>query len=782
MRRQALILGLSLLSLTVGVTFPGRSVAQPSQPMAGGMPNLARIVGKPLPDAGMPHGTVSVRVARKMPVNAVADVEVTALIRNAGGDMRKRTAKTDSGGRALFEGSHRATPSKPASKWTARSRVGRAHRPAHRRSQDDADLARQAGGGDEAAGEGEGEASRFTMGATAGTAVPDPSMATGTLEVRPLDETGAPIPNHPVVLGDGGQGQQGRHQKGHHRCLGRGSVCGPAHRRRDRLRRRRRMARDSTRDVPVRHAEDRRGARGGTGPGPDGRDQRDHDWAGARIIVFLNEDRLIIREMLPIENTSDKMFDPGPGAVEIPLPKGHVSTEVNEGERKVEVRKDHGVAVHGAISPRGAMVNTPGHDAGNEIDFMFGLPFDGETREFEQPVPTGIGPFTLITQQVEGHDIRATGPGVGAREERTLNGRKFWVMPVEGVSAGGALRFAIGGLPSTDSTGRNVAGGLTLFLIAAAIFMREARERRVAPAMARAARRTRSEADWWTDARLCSAPSSRSSRKRGRPAPARPPSDASSSSPSSSRFIAVSPPGTSSARHERQPPPAGGWQDLWRPSGPGEREHAVRAGTRGGGAGAERRRQEHAARHPLHLAHPVERRGALGRRVLGRGSALRARIGYVGHDPGLYGDLDGGREPGAVRLLYGADGGPTRVEALLARVGLADAPRDAAVRTFSRGMLQRVALARALAPDPDLLLFDEPSAALDPAGVAWLGPSSPPSATAGRIVVLVTHDLDAAAAVADQVVILRRGRVAHDETRPGGFSAATLRATYEAGT
>src|SRR4051794_24721478 len=104
MRRQALVLALSLLSLTVGVTFPGRSVAQPSQPMAGGMPNLARIVGKPLPDAGMPPGTVSVRVARKMPVNAVADVEVTALIRNAGGDMRKRTAKTDSGGRALFEG------------------------------------------------------------------------------------------------------------------------------------------------------------------------------------------------------------------------------------------------------------------------------------------------------------------------------------------------------------------------------------------------------------------------------------------------------------------------------------------------------------------------------------------------------------------------------------------------------------------------------------------------------------------------------------------------------
>ncbi len=171
-----------------------------------------------------------------------------------------------------------------------------------------------------------------------------------------------------------------------------------------------------------------------------------------------------------------------------------------------------------------------------------------------------------------------------------------------------------------------------------------------------------------------------------------------------------------------------------------------------------------------------------GDEVLARGSALRARIGYVGHDPGLYGDLTAGENLALFASLYGADSGPARVEALLARVGLADAPRDAAVRTFSRGMLQRVALARALAPDPDLLLFDEPSAALDPAGVAWLGAELAAERTAGRIVVLVTHDLEAAAAVADQVVILRRGRVVHDETRRGGFSAATLRAAYEAGT
>jgi len=93
-----------------------------------------------------------------------------------------------------------------------------------------------------------------------------------------------------------------------------------------------------------------------------------------------------------------------------------------------------------------------------------------------------------------------------------------------------------------------------------------------------------------------------------------------------------------------------------------------------------------------------------------------------------------------------------------------------------------LALARALTHDPELLLFDEPAAALDPAGGAWLGAELAAERAAGRIVVLVTHDLEAAGAVADHLLILRRGRVVFDETRPGGFGVAATRAAYEAKT
>jgi heme exporter protein A len=166
---------------------------------------------------------------------------------------------------------------------------------------------------------------------------------------------------------------------------------------------------------------------------------------------------------------------------------------------------------------------------------------------------------------------------------------------------------------------------------------------------------------------------------------------------------------------------------------------------------------------------------------LERGSPLRARIGYVGHEPGLYGDLTATGNLTLFAALHGVADPPGRAAALLARVGLADAPADAAVRTFSRGMLQRLSLARALIHDPALLLFDEPASALDPAGADWLARELGAERAAGRTVILVTHDLGAAT-IADQLLILRRGRLVFDETRSGGFAAADVRATYEAKT
>ena len=121
---------------------PRRRVDRAAQPMMGGsgMPNLAEIVGRPLPDSGMPTGTVSVRVARKMPSNGVAGAEVSAVIKNAGGDLRRRSEKTDADGRALFEG---MTPGDEFTRRGHRRRRaaedGGVHPPAGGRAPHDAD-------------------------------------------------------------------------------------------------------------------------------------------------------------------------------------------------------------------------------------------------------------------------------------------------------------------------------------------------------------------------------------------------------------------------------------------------------------------------------------------------------------------------------------------------------------------------------------------------------------------------------------------------------------------
>jgi hypothetical protein len=187
---------------------------------------------------------------------------------------------------------------------------------------------------------------------------------------------------------------------------------------------------------------------------------------GGRVIAQMHEDTLQFLEMLPLENTSDKIFDPGPGAVEIPLPKGFVGAEAQESDRKIEVRQNHGMAVHGVFTPRRSLGGTTAKAAGQEVVFGFVLPYHGDTRAFSQPMPNGMGAGTLITEQIAG--LSVSGPGIGARQARELSGRKYWVMPIEPIPPGGVLSFTLTGLPATDATGQYVAGGLALALIGGA--------------------------------------------------------------------------------------------------------------------------------------------------------------------------------------------------------------------------------------------------------------------------------------------------------------------------
>ena len=112
-----------------------------------------------------------------------------------------------------------------------------------------------------------------------------------------------------------------------------------------------------------------------------------------------------------------------------------------------------------------------------------------------------------------------------------------------------------------------------------------------------------------------------------------------------------------------------------------------------------------------------------------------------------------------LRVLAGRGGIPvSRVEDVLAEVDLVGAARRR-VGGFSLGMKQRLALAGALLGDPGILVLDEPTNGLDPAGVHWLRTFLRGRVDEGRTVLVSSHLLAELALSADSVVVIKGGRL-----------------------
>ena len=98
---------------------------------------------------------------------------------------------------------------------------------------------------------------------------------------------------------------------------------------------------------------------------------------------------------------------------------------------------------------------------------------------------------------------------------------------------------------------------------------------------------------------------------------------------------------------------------------------------------------------------------------------------------------------------------------LLSRVGLEE-KRDSFPRELSGGQKQRVAIVRALCMHPEVLLFDEVTAALDPEMVREVLDVMLTLARQGRTMVIVTHEMSFAKAVADRVVFIDGGSIVEE--------------------
>ena len=109
--------------------------------------------------------------------------------------------------------------------------------------------------------------------------------------------------------------------------------------------------------------------------------------------------------------------------------------------------------------------------------------------------------------------------------------------------------------------------------------------------------------------------------------------------------------------------------------------------------------------------------------------------------------------------------GPERVEEMLELVGLSGSEAKRRVRNYSLGMRQRLGIANAFMGDPSVLILDEPVNGLDPAGIHWMRGLLRAFASRGGTVLLSSHLLHEVEMIADEMVLIGRGKIVAQGTK-----------------
>lgn len=153
-------------------------------------------------------------------------------------------------------------------------------------------------------------------------------------------------------------------------------------------------------------------------------------------------------------------------------------------------------------------------------------------------------------------------------------------------------------------------------------------------------------------------------------------------------------------------------------------------------------------------------------RIFGRSAAevrSRENVGFLPENPYFYKFLTGEETLRFYGKLCGLGGDPleARIGDLLSMVGLDDA-RHRRVGGYSKGMLQRIGLAQALIQDPRLVILDEPTAGVDPAGSRAIRDLILTLKERKITVLLTSHLLEQVQEVCDRVGILARGELVRE--------------------
>lgn len=146
--------------------------------------------------------------------------------------------------------------------------------------------------------------------------------------------------------------------------------------------------------------------------------------------------------------------------------------------------------------------------------------------------------------------------------------------------------------------------------------------------------------------------------------------------------------------------------------------------------------------------------------VVSQASLARRSTGMLTENPGLYPRMSGLEYLVFFGRLYGMEDDHirTRAQQLYERFGMPGV-LERRLGTYSKGMRQKVGLIRAMLHDPDILLLDEPTSAMDPYSARLVRDAIRVLRKDRRSIVLCTHNLAEAEALADRIAIISRGSI-----------------------
>ncbi|HJS17952.1 MAG TPA: ABC transporter ATP-binding protein [Anaerolineales bacterium] len=139
---------------------------------------------------------------------------------------------------------------------------------------------------------------------------------------------------------------------------------------------------------------------------------------------------------------------------------------------------------------------------------------------------------------------------------------------------------------------------------------------------------------------------------------------------------------------------------------------------------------------------------------------VRTNVGVLTEQHGLYMRMSGNEYLDFFGKVYGLDAHTRKLrsEYLLDYFGLAEAARRRSGE-YSKGMKQKLALARALMHNPSVLLLDEPTSAMDPESARLVRDEIGRLRSSQRTIIICTHNLAEAEALADRIAVIYRGKI-----------------------